>query len=118
MLFNINAEFAAPIAPRPVADLARSVAFSSNPDAICVSGLITSQAADASELAEVANAVKGTGVPILVNTGFKASNAETLLTYADGAVVGSSLKVDGITWNPVDQNRVKEMMTTVKSLRS
>jgi predicted TIM-barrel enzyme len=26
--------------------------------------------------------------------------------------------VDGITWNPVDQNRVKEMMTTVKSLRS
>jgi predicted TIM-barrel enzyme len=33
-------------------------------------------------------------------------------------VVGSSLKVDGITWNPVDQNRVKEMMTTVKSLRS
>jgi len=29
LLFNINAEFAAPIAPRPVADLARSVAFSS-----------------------------------------------------------------------------------------
>jgi predicted TIM-barrel enzyme len=56
-------------------------------------------------------------VPILVNTGFKASNAEILLGYADGAVVGSSLKVDGITWNQVDPARVAEMMSTVKSLR-
>src|SRR4029078_3808818 len=100
-LFNINAEFAAPIAPRPVGDLARSVAFSSNPDAICISRAITRQAANSSELEQVAGALKGTGVPILVNTGFKASNAETLLTHADGAIVGSSLKVDGITWNRV-----------------
>jgi hypothetical protein len=56
-------------------------------------------------------------VPILVNTGFKASNAETLLTYADGAVVGSSLKVDGVTWNPVDKQRVIEMMAAVNSVR-
>lgn len=118
MLYNINAEFAAPIAPRPVADLARSVVFSSSPDAICVSGLITSQAADASQLAEVSNAVKNTGVPILVNTGFKATNAETLLAYADGAVVGSSLKIDGVTWNPVDKQRVVEMMSAVRSVRN
>ncbi len=118
MMFNINAEFAAPLAPRPVAELAKSVAFSSSPDAICVSGAITSQAADASELAEVAAALKGTGVPVLVNTGFKASNAAQLLAFADGAVVGSSLETDGITWNPVDQRRVSELMTVVGSIRS
>jgi predicted TIM-barrel enzyme len=117
MLFNINAEFAAPIAPRPVAQLARSVAFSSNPDAICVSGAITSQAADASELAEVCSAIAGTGIPVLVNTGFKAANAETLLGYADGAIVGSSLKVDGITWNRVDGARVRELMGVVNAIR-
>jgi membrane complex biogenesis BtpA family protein len=117
LLFNINAEFAAPIAPRPVADLARSVVFSSNPDAVCVSGAITSQAADASQVADVANAIKGSGVPILINTGFKASNAEMLLTYADGAIVGSSLKVDGVTWNPVDPARVREMMNAVHTVR-
>lgn len=113
LLFNINAEFAAPLAPRPLADVAKSVVFSSAPDALCVSGAITSQAAEASGLAEVAAAVSGTGVPVLVNTGFKASNAAELLRYADGAVVGSSLKVDGITWNPVDPVRVKEMMAAV-----
>jgi membrane complex biogenesis BtpA family protein len=117
MLFNINAEFAAPIAPRPVAQLARSVAFSSNPDAICVSGAITSQAADAFELAEVCSAIAGTGIPVLVNTGFKAANAETLLGYADGAIVGSSLKVDGITWNRVDGARVRELMGVVNAIR-
>jgi predicted TIM-barrel enzyme len=28
-------------------------------------------------------------------------------------VVGSSLKVDGVTWNPVDRDRVREFMATV-----
>jgi membrane complex biogenesis BtpA family protein len=114
LLFNINAEFAAPIAPRPLADVARSVVFSSMPDALCVSGPITGQPADASGLADVAHAVADSGVPVLVNTGFRASNAAELLRFADGAVVGSSLKVDGITWNPVDEARVRELMAIVK----
>jgi membrane complex biogenesis BtpA family protein len=116
MIFNINAEFAAPIAPRPVADVAKSVVFSSSPDAICVSGPITSQAADASALAEVTAAIEGSGVPVLVNTGFKVSNAAELLRYADGAIVGSSLKVDGITWNPVERVRVKALMAEVRQI--
>ena len=56
LIFNINAEFAAPIAPRPLAEVARSVVFSSMPDALCVSGPITGQPADASGLADVAQA--------------------------------------------------------------
>jgi membrane complex biogenesis BtpA family protein len=113
LLFNINAEFAAQIAPRPLADVARSVVFSSMPDALCVSGPITGQPADASGLADVAQAVSGSGVPVLVNTGFRASNAVELLQFADGAVVGSSLKVDGVTWNPVEKGRVEELMRAV-----
>jgi hypothetical protein len=116
LLFNINAEFAAPLAPRPLPEVARSVLFSSSPDALCVSGPITSQAVEASGLAEVAAAVAGSGVPVLVNTGFKVGNAAELLTHADGAVVGSSLKVDGITWNPVDPVRVASMMAAVAAI--
>ncbi len=113
LLFNINAEFAAQIAPRPLAEVARSVVFSSMPDALCVSGPITSQPAEVSGLADVANAVQGSGVPVLVNTGFRATNAAELLQYADGAVVGSSLKVDGVTWHPVEKARVRELMAAV-----
>jgi uncharacterized protein len=116
LLFNINAEFAQQLAPRPVAEVARSVAFSSSPDAILISGPITSQPATAFALAEVAEAVKPTGIPVLVNTGFKASNAHELLAYADGAIVGSSLKVDGVTWNRVDIDRVRELMRAVADI--
>ncbi|MGH2616447.1 MAG: BtpA/SgcQ family protein [Thermomicrobiales bacterium] len=116
LLFNINAEFAAPIAPRPLPDVARSIVFSSLPDALCVSGPITGQPADASGLAEVAEAVRGSGVPVLVNTGFRVSNAVELLKGADGAIVGSSLKTDGITWNPVERARVQALMATVRGV--
>lgn len=113
LIFNINAEFAAPLAPRPVDEVAKSVVFSSSPDAICVSGPITSQPAEASSLASVTSAIAGSGVPVLVNTGFKVANAAELLEFADGAIVGSSLKVDGITWNPVDRDRVAALMAEV-----
>ncbi len=113
LLFNINAEFAAPLAPRPLPEVARSIVFSSSPDALCVSGPITAQPVDESGLAEVASAVQTSGVPVLVNTGFRADQAAALLRHADGAVVGSSLKEDGITWNRVDRARVRELMTAV-----
>ena len=113
LLFNINAEFAAQLAPRPLPDVARSILFSSNPDAICVSGPITGQPVAASDLAAVSDAVRGSGVPLLVNTGFNATNAAALLRHADGAVVGSSLKVNGVTWNPVDEHRVRTLVAAV-----
>jgi predicted TIM-barrel enzyme len=88
------------------------------PDALCVSGPITGQPADASGLSDVAQAVSGSGVPVLVNTGFRTSNAAELLQFADGAIVGSSLKVDGITWNPVERDRVRELMNVVSAATS
>jgi membrane complex biogenesis BtpA family protein len=113
LMFNINAEFAQQLAPRPIADVAKSVVFSSNPDAILISGPITSQPASASSLAEVKQAIGASGVPVLANTGFKAANAKEILQFADGAIVGSSLKVDGVTWNPVEEARVKVLMRAV-----
>ena len=117
LMFNINAEFAAQLAPRPIAEVAKSIAFSSSPDAILVSGAITSQAASSSHLVEVVEAVAGTGIPVLVNTGLKAANAAELLAHADGAIVGSSLKVDGVTWNRVDRERVRALMDVVAMVR-
>src|SRR5262249_4801896 len=118
LLFNINAEFAQQVAPRPIGDVARSIAFSSSPDAILISGPITGQPANASALADVSAAAPPTGIPVLVNTGFKTSNARELLAFADGAIVGSSLKFDGITWNAVDRTRVVELMRTVSEMPS
>ncbi|MBU4362383.1 SgcQ protein, partial [bacterium] len=39
------------------------------------------------------------------------------LKEVDGAIIGTAFKVDGITWNPVSQERVNKLMQKVSSLR-
>jgi len=55
-------------------------------------------------------------VPVFIGSGFDLSNAEELLPYADGVIVGSSLKYDGITENPVDEERVKRLVEVVHKI--
>jgi len=56
-------------------------------------------------------------VPVLVNTGARIDNIRQFLAVADGAIVGSSLKVDGYTWNPVDPARVRAFMDAAREAR-
>tara|TARA_B100000029_G_scaffold424381_1_gene432100 strand:- start:2878 stop:3684 length:807 start_codon:yes stop_codon:yes gene_type:complete len=116
LFFNISAEFAHSIDRRSLAERAKSIAFSSLPDAILVSGPITGESADVNELASVKKIINT--IPVLANTGVNISNVEEILKIADGAIVGSSLKVDGITWNPVDEKRALEFMNKVKEIRN
>ena len=115
VLFNINAEFAAPVGNRPLAEVARSAAFSSIPDGICVSGPMTGVPVRAEDLRAVKEAVGP--LPVFINTGARHDNLADLLPFADGVIVGSSLKVDGITWNPVDPERVRSFMAIVRQIR-
>jgi membrane complex biogenesis BtpA family protein len=115
LLFNINAEFAAPLDTRPLPLRARSAIFSSLADAILVSGPITGQPADQSALADVCAAIRD--VPVLANTGVNLTNIEDVLAVADGCVVGTHFKIDGHTWNAVDPARVKRFMDKVGALR-
>jgi predicted TIM-barrel enzyme len=71
---------------------------------------------DIEAVREAVEAVAGKA-PVLLNTGAKAENIEAYLQVADGVIVGSSLKVAGYTWNPVDAGRVKEFMEIVRRLR-
>jgi hypothetical protein len=40
------------------------------------------------------------------------------MKVADGAIVGTSLKVDGITWNPVDPKRARALVDAVRKFRA
>ncbi len=115
VLFNINAEFAAPLAARSLRDVARSIVFSSVPDGICVSGAMTGEAVSPESLCTVKEAVGE--VPVFINTGARRENIAQLIQHADGVVVGSSLKVNGSTWNPVDHERVKAFMSELRQSR-
>jgi membrane complex biogenesis BtpA family protein len=115
VLYNISAEFAWSLDQRPLADRARSAVFSSIPDAVLVSGTITGEAAAMSDLEAVKRALPDT--PVLANTGVKHETVADVLSVADGCIVGSSLKVDGNTWNPVDPERAAEFMWLARSAR-
>jgi uncharacterized protein len=115
MLYNISAEFAHSLDQRSLVDRARSTVFSSVPDAVLVSGQITGEAAALSDLESVKKALPST--PVLANTGVKHATVGDVLRVADGCIVGSSLKVDGNTWNPVDPDRAADFMQRARAAR-
>jgi len=116
LLFNIVPEAARYLGDRDVVDIARSTVFNHHPDAICVSGLIAGSQTDADVLKRVKEAVPAT--PVFVNTGVRLGNVAEQLVIADGAVVGTTFKRDGIFENHVDEIRVREFMDKVNSIRS
>lgn len=113
---NITPEFASPLGSRSVAERARSAVVSSLVDAILVSGPMAGVEPDISLLKEAKQAV-GEQVPVLLNTGARLDNVQRFLEVADGVIVGSALKVNGYTWNPVDPARVKAFMAAVREVR-
>lgn len=115
LLFNINAEFATSLDTRPIALRARSVVFSSLADVILISGPITGQPVDQSDLRAVCEAVLD--VPVFANTGVTIENVTEVLSLADGCIVGTHFKYDGNTWNSVDRERVVRFMERVNKLR-
>lgn len=115
LLWNIVPEAAKYLADRSIDQIAKTTVFNNKPDVLCVSGLTAGSATDTSILASVKNAVPGT--PVFANTGCKVDTIENILSIADGAVVGTTFKKDGLFDNHVELDRVKEFMDKVHQVR-
>ena len=115
LLFNVNAEFAAPLGDRTIEQRAASAVFSSLADVICVSGPMTGQPVDSSDMERVKSRLPDT--PVFANTGVNIDNVADIFSVADGCVIGTHFKRDGDTWNPVEAPRVARFMDKVRGLR-
>jgi membrane complex biogenesis BtpA family protein len=111
---NIAPEFARSLSDRDVGARARGAAYFGF-DALLISGPMAGIPFDLAELRAARDAVPGT--PVLANTGVNERNVAETLRWADGAIVGSSLKVDGIVWNPVDAARVRRLVEAADGVR-
>src|SRR5580692_2634931 len=89
LLANITPEFASPLGHRSITKRARSAAFL-GVDALLISGPIT---------------------------GVTADTVTEILAIADGAIVGTTLKRDAVTWNPVDAGRAAAFMAAAARAR-
>ncbi len=101
------------VADRSVEELARDVEFF-HADAAIATGQRTGDAAALDELRTIKTA---TTLPVLVGSGVDVSNVGSILAQADGVIVASSLKHDGVWWNAVDPERAQAFMTEVLRLR-
>jgi hypothetical protein len=115
-LFNIVPEAAKYLADRDITSIAKTTVFNNKPDALCVSGATAGVETDSTILKQVKDAVPETVV--LANTGCRINNIDKQLSIADGCVVGTTFKKDGLFDNEVDVERVKGFMDKVKTVRA
>jgi uncharacterized protein len=93
----------------------RSVTEFFDADAVIATGRRTGDAADLSELEEIAHATR---LPVFVGSGVTTDNVSEILRRAEGVIIGSSLKTDGVWWGAVDTQRVAAFMKKVIELRA
>jgi membrane complex biogenesis BtpA family protein len=112
---NITPEFSRSVSNRPVAERAKGAEYM-GVEALLISGPAAGVGVNLQDLRDSRAALKE--APILANTGVRHDTVAEILSIADGAVVGTSLKVDGVTWNPVEESRAREMVKVFRESRS
>lgn len=112
LFHNVTPEFAAPLSARPVGERARSAAYL-GVDALLVSGPAAGRTIRREDLDAVRQAVPE--LPVLINTGVTEHTVADYLLVVDGVIVGTHLKRDGNTFNPVDRARVRRFMQAVRT---
>jgi uncharacterized protein len=99
-------------ADRSITELTRDVEFF-NADVVIATGQRTGDAATADEIRAIK---QSTSLPVVVGSGVDVGNVADILSLADGVIVASSLKQDGVWWNEVDPERVNAFMSVVRKL--
>jgi membrane complex biogenesis BtpA family protein len=111
---DVMVKHAAPLTPySDIRQEAKDAVHRGMADAIIVSGTATGDAPDMSDLQAVREALPET--PILIGSGANKENIGKLLGTANGVIVASSLKRQGILENPVDVERVRNFVNMVKA---
>ena len=114
---DVDVKHSAPLAVRPMDVETRDLVQRGHADAVIVSGQATGLPTDAASLATVRQAAAP--VPVFVGSGVTVDNAAALIQAgAGGLIVGSSLKRDGRIFNPVDPERVRQLVDAVRAEKS
>ncbi len=94
--------------------VARDTAYRGGADAIIVTGESTGRQVDIEMLKKIKENLKNKRV--FVGSGVNEKNIRDYAKYADGFIIGTSLKKYGLVDNPVDVDKVKRIIDTLKSL--
>lgn len=113
ILADVDVKHSAPVAARPLSAEVRDLIDRAHADGIIVSGDATGSPADFRTVAAAAK--ESLPSPVFVGSGVNIANAAGLIhAGAAGLIVGSSLKRDGDVSNPVDEQRVRQLVAEVR----
>jgi membrane complex biogenesis BtpA family protein len=107
ILADVHVKHATPLGSETMEAAARDTLERGLADALIVTGSGTGQAADPAVARRIHRACPA--AKLLIGSGVTANTVEKLLPFANGVIVGSSLKVKGKLDNAVDEKRVKAL---------
>ena len=112
---DILCKHTSPLHSIELEDLVHDLTHRCLADAIIVSGRRTGIPPNVNLLEKIRSY---TNKPILIGSGLTKENIREYWDLADGFIVGTYFKINGVTENPIDEKRVKEFMSSVFELRS
>ena len=107
ILADVQVKHATMLNPQITVEMSAKDAASNGADAIIVTGAVIGMETPIDMLKRVQSVVK---IPVLAGSGVNHNNIHEQLQIADGCIIGSSLKKDGILTNPIDYDLVREVV--------
>jgi uncharacterized protein len=111
---DIDVKHAAPIAPRPLGEVAEDAVTRGLAAALIVTGMGTGRPTRIDDLRAVRAAAPST--PLYVGSGANPDTLPSLLAVADGAIVGTAAKADGNLANPVHHQRARAIVSAARQI--
>ena len=116
VLADVDVKFSSPLYHPPLVAAARSTLQRGLADAVILSGQATGEAVDVQQLENLRHQLPT--ARILVGSGACMENLESLLSHADGVIVGSALKEGGYVEAPVAPRRLRAFASLFDELRN
>ncbi len=112
---DVDVKHSSPLAPRSLENEVEETLSRGGADGVIVTGSATGKAAP---LEDVRTAKRAAGTaPVIVGSGVDIKSLGAVFNVADGVIVGTAFKQDGITIHPIDPARVHPFMEAVRRIR-
>jgi membrane complex biogenesis BtpA family protein len=105
---DVDVKHAAPVASRPLEEVAEDAVVRGLARAVIVTGKATGSPASRTDLEKVRASLPDT--PVYAGSGITTDSISSVLSVVDGVIVGTGAKHDGIVTNAVDVARVRALV--------
>jgi membrane complex biogenesis BtpA family protein len=111
---DVHIKHGYPLSQRPIGQAAKDTEHRGLADAILVTGIATGAETKADDVKEVKDAVEYT--PVFVASGVDENNLPEYKDIADGAILGTRIKIDNDTEAPIDPEKLGRFMKVARSV--